>query len=250
MSKTTYKLPVHKDTKYTVKGSGLIMDSDNSIRLDAKPKFYHYNRISDKNGVQLDQYNYIKLSDSMRHTGNLRNIIDGIKYRLIADSDYTDLGLITSISHQYDITVKSLYDDEYGKESYTRTVRNTISYITQYRNGSMSSRIVLDEYNSMDIILNFDVSTTNNELGLGYKNTLVFTPESSDSVHTYTKSIEYNELDSKEPIIISVMDDSKEKYHVEVIINSWNIRVMGHDGFMSFKDINSDGYINRGGSNG
>lgn len=243
MSKTIYKLT--SDNKYTVKGSGLIMDPDNSIRLDAIPKFYDYHRISDKNGVQLDEYNYIKLSSNMRHTGNLRNIVDGIKYRLIA-SPNKNLGLITSISNQYDITIKSTYDDEYGKESYTRHVVNTFSYITKYRNGSMSSRIVLDDYNSMDIILNFDVSS-DDELGLGYTNTLVFTPESSDSVHTYTKSIEYGELDSGEPITISVMDGSKEKYHVEVVINSWKIRVMGHDGFMSFKDVNSDGYINIGG---
>lgn len=247
MSKTIYKLT--SDTKYTVKGSGIIMDPDNSIRLDARPKFYYYNRISDKNGVQLDEYNYVKLYSNMRHNGNLRNIVDGIKYRLIASPD-NKLGLMTSISNQYDITIKSTYDDEYGKESYTRHVINTFSYTTNYRNGSMSARIVLDEYNSMDVILNFDVNTTDEELGLGYTNTLVFTPENSDSVHTYTKSIEYGELDSAEPIVISVMDGSKEKYHVEVVINSWKIRVMGHDGFMSFKDVNSDSYINIGGYNG
>ena len=243
------ELPVDKDTKYTVKGSGLIMDPDNSIRLDAAPKFYNYNRISDKNGVKLDEYDFINLSDSFRHIGNLRNVIDGLQYRLIPITDYNNLGLITEITNSYDITINSIYNDEYGNESKTRTVHNQFSYTTQTRSGDFNHRIILNDYTSLDVHLQFDVSGINNEIGFGYTNTLIFNPESDNFIYTYTKPIEYNEMDSKEPIIISVMDGSKEKYHIEVIINYWKLRVRGHDVLMSFKDINSDGYINRGGSN-
>lgn len=249
MAKTIYKLT--SDNKYTVKGSGLIMDPDNSIRLDAKPNYYHYNHIGETNGVTVDNTNYMKLLKSMRldTDGKFGGVIHGNKYNLKSTPDRR-FGLINEVTHYYDISYKYVYDDEFGNSSKSGFVKNTFSHLTQNSSDAINIRVPISDYIFIDFNIEFDLNSPNNTLTFGYTNDLVFTPESDDYIRTYTNTIEYSEIDSKEPTIISVMDGSKEKYHVEVVVNSLEVRAVSHDAFMSFKDLNSGYYINHGGIDG
>ena len=245
------ELPDDKDTKYTVKGSGLVMDPDNSIRLDAKPIYYHTNHIGETNGVTVDSTNYMKLHKSMRldTDGIFGGVIHGNKYNLKTTPDRR-FGLINEVTHYYDISYKYVYDDEFGKSSKSGFVKNTFSHITQNSSDAINVRVPISDYIFIDFNIEFDLNSPNNTLTFGYTNDLVFTPESDDYIRTYTNTIEYNEIDSKEPTIISVMDGSKEKYHIEVVVNSIEVRAVSHDAFMSFKDNNSGNYVLYGGING
>lgn len=249
MAKTIYKLT--SDNKYTVKGSGLIMDPDNSIRLDAKPKYYHYNHIGETGGVTVDNTNYMKLLRSMRldTNGKFGNVVHGNKYSLKSSPDRR-FGLINEVTHYYDISYKYVYDDELGKSSGSGFVKNSFSHITNNKSDSINRRVPLSDYIFIDFNIEFDLESPNNTLTFGYTNDLVFNPESDDHIRTYTNTIEYNEIDSKEASIISVMDGSKEKYHIEVVVNSLEVRAVSHDAFMSFKDLNSGNYITNGGIDG
>ena len=245
------ELPADKDTKYTVKGSGLVMDPDNSIRLDAKPIYYHTNHIGETNGVTVDNTNYMKLHKSMRLDidGIFGGVVHGNKYNIKSTPDRR-FGLINEVTHYYDISYKYVYDDEFGKSSKSGFVKNTFSHITQNSSDAINIRVPISDYIFIDFNIEFDLNSPNNTLTFGYTNDLVFTPESDDYIRTYTNTIEYNEIDSKEPTIISVMDGSKEKYHIEVVVNSIEVRAVSHDAFMSFKDNNSGNYVLYGGING
>lgn len=250
MSKTTYKLPVHKDTKYTVKGSGLIMDSDNSIRLDAKPIFYNrYHVDPNKYTRVFPDKNVIKLSSNIRFNGRSQYVINGEKYQMEVLSD-REFGLINLIENSYDISAKWVYDDEYGRSSENGSVTGSFSTTSGYTSNAVHHKIPLSDYFYLDVYLEYDFGSNSNKITLGYTIDLVFTPESDSSISTYTKAVEYNEIDSKEPIIISVMDGSKEKYHVEVVINSMGVELLSRDAFTSFKDPNSGNYVTKGGTNG
>ena len=227
------------------------MDPDNSIRLDAKPIYYHTNHIGETNGVTVDNTNYMKLHKSMRLDidGIFGGVVHGNKYNLKSTPDRR-FGLINEVTHYYDISYKYVYDDEFGKSSKSGFVKNTFSHITQNSSDAINVRVPISDYIFIDFNIEFDLNSPNNTLTFGYTNDLVFTPESDDYIRTYTNTIEYNEIDSKEPTIISVMDGSKEKYHIEVVVNSIEVRAVSHDAFMSFKDLNSGNYVNHGGIDG
>ena len=241
------ELPADKDTKYTVKGSGLIMDPDNSIRLDAK-QFYSFDRHIDYNVYpKLNNLNLLKLSNDIRFSGGTPNILAGNNnYQINAKADRRS-GLVYRIENFIDLVVKYRNDDEYGKDSGTITKTILNNHASVVSAGLLDYKYIISDYIYIQVQQAYDIGNGTDKLTFGYVMDLVFTPESGDSVHTYTKPIEYNELDSKEPIIISVMDGSKEKYYVEVVINSMAIDISSVDSYTGFKASGRDTYLNYGG---
>ena len=241
------ELPADKDTKYTVKGSGLIMDPDNSIRLDAK-QFYSFDRHIDYNVYpKLNNLNLLKLSNDIRFSGGTPNILAGNNnYQINAKADRRS-GLVYRIENFIDLVVKYRNDDEYGKDSGTITKTILNNHASVVSAGLLDYKYIISDYIYIQVQQAYDIGNGTDKLTFGYVMDLVFTPESGDSVHTYTKPIEYNELDSKEPIIISVMDGSKEKYYVEVVINSMAIDISSVDSYTGFKASDRDTYLNYGG---
>ena len=243
------ELPADKDTKYTVKGTGLFMDPDNSIRLDAKPLYYKYDHFDPNNYTRIfPNLDIVRLSSNMRFNGTTDYVKSGEKYQIQGLSGRV-FGLTNLVQSYHDVTAKVTYDDEYGKSSDTQSISGAVTDTSGYNSNKFDYRILLSDYLYLNVNLNYDLGRNSDKLTFGYNIDLVFIPESPDRIHTYTKAIEHNEIDSKEPIIISVMDGSKEKYHVEVVINNMGIEVSSRDAFMSFKDPDSGNYVKRGGIN-
>ena len=243
------ELPADKDTKYTVKGTGLFMDPDNSIRLDAKPLYYTYNHFDPNNYTRIfPNLDIVRLSSNMRFNGTTDYVKSGEKYQIQVLSGRV-FGLTNLVQSYHDVTAKVTYDDEYGKSSDTQSISGSVTDTSGYNSNKFDYRILLSDYLYLNVNLNYDLGRNSDKLTFGYNIDLVFIPESPDRIHTYTKAVEHNEIDSKEPIIISVMDGSKEKYHVEVVINNMGIEVSSRDAFMAFKDPDSGNYVKRGGIN-
>ena len=243
------ELPADKDTKYTVKGTGLFMDPDNSIRLDAKPLYYKYDHFDPNNYTRIfPNLDIVRLSSNMRFNGTTDYVKSGEKYQIQGLSGRV-FGLTNLVQSYHDVTAKVTYDDEYGKSSDTQSVSGAVTDTSGYNSNKFDYRILLSDYLYLNVNLNYDLGRNSDKLTFGYNIDLVFIPESPDRIHTYTKAVEHNEIDSKEPIIISVMDGSKEKYHVEVVINNMGIEVSSRDAFMAFKDPDSGNYVKRGGIN-
>ena len=243
------ELPADKDTKYTVKGTGLFMDPDNSIRLDAKPLYYKYDHFDPNNYTRIfPNLDIVRLSSNMRFNGTTDYVKSGEKYQIQGLSGRV-FGLTNLVQSYHDVTAKVTYDDEYGKSSDTQSVSGAVTDTSGYNSNKFDYRILLSDYLYLNVNLNYDLGRNSDKLTFGYNIDLVFIPESPDRIHTYTKAVEHNEIDSKEPIIISVMDGSKEKYHVEVVINNMGIEVSYRDAFMAFKDPDSGNYVKRGGIN-
>ena len=243
------ELPADKDTKYTVKGTGLFMDPDNSIRLDAKPLYYKYDHFDPNNYTRIfPNLDIVRLSSNMRFNGTTDYVKSGEKYQIQGLSSRV-FGLTNLVQSYHDVTAKVTYDDEYGKSSDTQSISGAVTDTSGYNSNKFDYRILLSDYLYLNVNLNYDLGRNSDKLTFGYNIDLVFIPESPDRIHTYTKAVEHNEIDSKEPIIISVMDGSKEKYHVEVVINNMGIEVSSRDAFMAFKDPDSGNYVKRGGIN-
>ena len=243
------ELPADKDTKYTVKGTGLFMDPDNSIRLDAKPLYYKYDHFDPNNYTRIfPNLDIVRLSSNMRFNGTTDYVKSGEKYQIQGLSGRV-FGLTNLVQSYHDVTAKVTYDDEYGKSSDTKSISGAVTDTSGYNSNKFDYRILLSDYLYLNVNLNYDLGRNSDKLTFGYNIDLVFIPESPDRIHTYTKAVEHNEIDSKEPIIISVMDGSKEKYHVEVVINNMGIEVSSRDAFMAFKDPDSGNYVKRGGIN-
>ena len=243
------ELPADKDTKYTVKGTGIFMDPDNSIRLDAKPLYYKYDHFDPNNYTRIfPNLDIIRLSSNMRFNGTTDYVKSGEKYQIQGLSGRV-FGLTNLVQSYHDVTAKVTYDDEYGKSSDTQSISGAVTDTSGYNSNKFDYRILLSDYLYLNVNLNYDLGRNSDKLTFGYNIDLVFIPESPDRIHTYTKAVEHNEIDSKEPIIISVMDGSKEKYHVEVVINNMGIEVSSRDAFMAFKDPDSGNYVKRGGIN-
>ena len=243
------ELPADKDTKYTVKGTGLFMDPDNSIRLDAKPLYYKYDHFDPNNYTRIfPNLDIVRLSSNMRFNGTTDYVKSGEKYQIQGLSGRV-FGLTNLVQSYHDVTAKVTYDDEYGKSSDTQSISGAVTDTSGYNSNKFDYRILLSDYLYLNVNLNYDLGRNSDKLTFGYNIDLVFIPESPDRIHTYTKAVEHNEIDSKEPIIISVMDGSKEKYHVEVVINNMGIEVSSRDAFMAFKDPDSGNYVKRGGIN-
>ena len=243
------ELPADKDTKYTVKGTGLFMDPDNSIRLDAKPLYYKYDHFDPNNYTRIfPNLDIVRLSSNMRFNGTTDYVKSGEKYQIQGLSGRV-FGLTNLVQSYHDVTAKVTYDDEYGKSSDTQSISGAVTDTSGYNSNKFDYRILLSDYLYLNVNLNYDLGRNSDKLTFGYNIDLVFIPESPDRIHTYTKAVEHNEIDSKEPIIISVMDGSKEKYHVEVVINNMGIEVSSRDAFMAFKDPDSGNYVRRGGIN-
>ena len=243
------ELPADKDTKYTVKGTGLFMDPDNSIRLDAKPLYYKYDHFDPNNYTRIfPNLDIVRLSSNMRFNGTTDYVKSGEKYQIQGLSGRV-FGLTNLVQSYHDVTAKVTYDDEYGKSSDTQSISGAVTDTSGYNSNKFDYRILLSDYLYLNVNLNYDLGRNSDKLTFGYTIDLVFIPESTDRIHTYTKAVEHNEIDSKEPIIISVMDGSKEKYHVEVVINNMGIEVSSRDAFMAFKDPDSGNYVKRGGIN-
>ena len=244
------ELPADKDTKYTVKGTGLFMDPDNSIRLDAKPLYYKYDHFDPNNYTRIfPNLDIVRLSSNMRFNGTTDHVKSGEKYQIQGLSGRV-FGLTNLVQSYHDVTAKVTYDDEYGKSSDTQSISGAVTDTSGYNSNKFDYRILLSDYLYLNVNLNYDLGRNSDKLTFGYNIDLVFIPESPDRIHTYTKAVEHNEIDSKEPIVISVMDGSKEKYHVEVVINNMGIEVSSRDAFMAFKDPDSDNYVKRGGIDG
>ena len=244
------ELPADKDTKYTVKGTGLFMDPDNSIRLDAKPLYYKYDHFDPNNYTRIfPNLDIVRLSSNMRFNGTTDYIKSGEKYQIQGLSGRV-FGLTNLVQSYHDVTAKVTYDDEYGKSSDTQSISGAVTDTSGYNSNKFDYRILLSDYLYLNVNLNYDLGRNSDKLTFGYNIDLVFIPESPDRIHTYTKAVEHNEIDSKEPIVISVMDGSKEKYHVEVVINNMGIEVSSRDAFMAFKDPDSGNYVKRGGIDG
>ena len=244
------ELPSDKDTKYTVKGSGLVMDPDNSIRLDAKPLYYAYDHFNPNNYTRIfPNLDIVRLSSNMRFNGTTDYVKSGEKYQIQGLAGRV-FGLTNLVQSYHDVTAKVTYDDEYGKSSDTQSISGAVTDTSGYNSNKFDYRILLSDYLYLNVNLNYDLGRNSDKLTFGYNIDLVFIPESPDRIHTYTKAVEHNEIDSKEPIVISVMDGSKEKYHVEVVINNMGIEVSSRDAFMSFKDPDSGNYVKRGGIDG
>ena len=244
------ELPADKDTKYTVKGTGLFMDPDNSIRLDAKPLYYKYDHFDPNNYTRIfPNLDIVRLSSNMRFNGTTDYIKSGEKYQIQGLSGRV-FGLTNLVQSYHDVTAKVTYDDEYGKSSDTQSISGYVTDTSGYNSNKFDYRILLSDYLYLNVNLNYDLGRNSDKLTFGYNIDLVFIPESPDRIHTYTKAVEHNEIDSKEPIVISVMDGSKEKYHVEVVINNMGIEVSSRDAFMAFKDPDSGNYVKRGGIDG
>ena len=244
------ELPADKDTKYTVKGTGLFMDPDNSIRLDAKPLYYKYDHFDPNNYTRIfPNLDIVRLSSNMRFNGTTDYIKSGEKYQIQGLSGRV-FGLTNLVQSYHDVTAKVTYDDEYGKSSDTQSISGAVTDTSGYNSNKFDYRILLSDYLYLNVNLNYDLGRNSDKLIFGYNIDLVFIPESPDRIHTYTKAVEHNEIDSKEPIVISVMDGSKEKYHVEVVINNMGIEVSSRDAFMAFKDPDSGNYVKRGGIDG
>ena len=244
------ELPADKDTKYTVKGTGLFMDPDNSIRLDAKPLYYKYDHFDPNNYTRIfPNLDIVRLSSNMRFNGTTDYIKSGEKYQIQGLSGRV-FGLTNLVQSYHDVTAKVTYDDEYGKSSDTQSISGAVTDTSGYNSNKFYYRILLSDYLYLNVILSYDLGRNSDKLTFGYNIELVFIPESPDRIHTYTKAVEHNEIDSKEPIVISVMDGSKEKYHVEVVINNMGIEVSSRDAFMAFKDPDSGNYVKRGGIDG
>ena len=243
------ELPADEDTKYTVKGTGLFMDPDNSIRLDAKPLYYKYDHFDPNNYTRIfPNLDIVRLSSNMRFNGTTDYVKSGEKYQIQGLSGRV-FGLTNLVQSYHDVTAKVTYDDEYGKSSDTQSISGAVTDTSGYNSNKFDYRILLSDYLYLNVNLNYDLGRNSDKLTFGYNIDLVFIPESPDRIHTYTKAVEHNEIDSKEPIIISVMDGSKEKYHVEVVINNMGIEVSSRDAFMAFKDPDSGNYVKRGGIN-
>ena len=243
------ELPADKDTKYTVKGTGLFMYPDNSIRLDAKPLYYKYDHFDPNNYTRIfPNLDIVRLSSNMRFNGITDYVKSGEKYQIQGLSGRV-FGLTNLVQSYHDVTAKVTYDDEYGKSSDTQSISGAVTDTSGYNSNKFDYRILLSDYLYLNVNLNYDFGRNSDKLTFGYNIDLVFIPESPDRIHTYTKAVEHNEIDSKEPIIISVMDGSKEKYHVEVVINNMGIEVSSRDAFMAFKDPDSGNYVKRGGIN-
>ena len=243
------ELPADKDTKYTVKGTGLFMDPDNSIRLDAKPLYYKYDHFDPNNYTRIfPNLDIVRLSSNMRFNGTTDYVKSGEKYQIQGLSGRV-FGLTNLVQSYHDVTAKVTYDDEYGKSSDTQSISGAVTDTSGYNSNKFDYRILLSDYLYLNVNLNYDLGRNSDKLTFGYNIDLVFIPESPDRIHTYTKAVEHNEIDSKEPIIISVMDGSEEKYHVEVVINNMGIEVSSRDAFMAFKDPDSGNYVKRGGIN-
>ena len=243
------ELPADKDTKYTVKGTGLFMDPDNSIRLDSKPLYYKYDHFDPNNYTRIfPNLDIVRLSSNMRFNGTTDYVKSGEKYQIQGLSGRV-FGLTNLVQSYHDVTAKVTYDDEYGKSSDTQSISGAVTDTSGYNSNKFDYRILLSDYLYLNVNLNYDLGRNSDKLTFGYNIDLVFIPESPDRIHTYTKAVEHNEIDSKEPIIISVMDGSKEKYHVEVVINNMGIEVSSRDAFMAFKDPDSGNYVKRGGIN-
>ena len=243
------ELPADKDTKYTVKGTGLFMDPDNSIRLDAKPLYYKYDHFDPNNYTRIfPNLDIVRLSSNMRFNGTTDYVKSGEKYQIQGLSGRV-FGLTNLVQSYHDVTAKVTYDDEYGKSSDTQSISGAVTDTSGYNSNKFDYRILLSDYLYLNVNLKYDLGRNSDKLTFGYNIDLVFIPESPDRIHTYTKAVEHNEIDSKEPIIISVMDGSKEKYHVEVVINNMGIEVSSRDAFMAFKDPDSGNYVKRGGIN-
>ena len=223
------------------------MDPDNSIRLDAK-QFYSFDRHIDYNVYpKLNNLNLLKLSNDIRFSGGTPNILAGNNnYQINAKADRR-YGLVHRIENFIDLVVKYRNDDEYGKDSGTITTTILNNHASVVSAGLLDYKYIISDYIYIQVQQAYDIGNGTDKLTFGYVMDLVFTPESGDSVHTYTKPIEYNELDSKEPIIISVMDGSKEKYYVEVVINSMAIDISSVDSYTGFKASGRDTYLNYGG---
>ena len=244
------ELPADKDTKYTVKGSGLVMDTDNSIRLDAKPLYYKYDHFNPNNYTRIfPNLDIVRLSSNMRFNGTTDYVHSGEKYQIQGLAGRV-FGLTNLVQSYHDVTAKVTYDDEYGKSSDTQSISGAVTDTSGYNSNKFDYRILLSDYLYLNVNLNYDLGRNSDKLTFGYNIDLVFIPESPDRIHTYTKAVEHNEIDSKEPIVISVMDGSKEKYHVEVVINNMGIEVSSRDAFMAFKDPDSGNYVTKGGTNG
>ena len=244
------ELPADKDTKYTVKGTGLFMDPDNSIRLDAKPLYYKYDHFDPNNYTRIfPNLDIVRLSSNMRFNGTTDYVKSGEKYQIQGLSGRV-FGLTNLVQSYHDVTAKVTYDDEYGKSSDTQSISGAVTDTSGYNSNKFDYRILLSDYLYLNVNLNYDLGRNSDKLTFGYNIDLVFIPESPDRIHTYTKAVEHNEIDSKEPIVISVMDGSKEKYHVEVVINNMGIEVSSRDAFMAFKDPDSGNYVKRGGIDG
>ena len=243
------ELPADKDTKYTVKGTGLFMDTNNSIRLDAKPLYYKYDHFDPNNYTRIfPNLDIVRLSSNMRFNGTTDYVKSGEKYQIQGLSGRV-FGLTNLVQSYHDVTAKVTYDDEYGKSSDTQSISGAVTDTSGYNSNKFDYRILLSDYLYLNVNLNYDLGRNSDKLTFGYNIDLVFIPESPDRIHTYTKAVEHNEIDSKEPIIISVIDGSKEKYHVEVVINNMGIEVSSRDAFMAFKDPDSGNYVKRGGIN-
>lgn len=182
-----------KDTKYTAKGNGLILDTDNAFHIEIAT-----NRLNDcpykTNGDKL-----IKLTPEMRYTSQLQN---SISYAV--DNDGTEhKGVITEAGILFDFEGRTQYE---GTTTFDLSGTNfRLSGVTT--NSTIVSKVVSGLLSS-DVKLEIDMvaiwKDPNNKVSFSFKPKLIWSVKLDSHTEYYEHNITREELDSSEPIEIEV----------------------------------------------
>ena len=182
-----------KDTKYTAKGNGLILNTDNSFQLDIATNIT-YNCPYSTNGSSL-----IRITPELRYNGQLQ---DSISYAV--DNDGTEQkGIFIEAGILFDYEGRTEYE---GKTTINLSGANykfkTVTTLSPNISGTLLA--VLHNNVKLEIDMVSFWKDANNKVSFSFKPKVIWGVKLDSNMVYYEHYITKEELDSSEPIEIEV----------------------------------------------
>ena len=189
-------MPADKDTKYTAKGNGLFLDSDNSFHIEMGRD------VNISYPFKTNGNPFIKLSPTNRYTVNNNEYIS-----YAVDNDGTlqknavlEAGLIYDYEGSYTYNDKTVTFNE----KITKLSMCTTSNISNYVKGLLVNCFPKD----IKFEVNFEALWNyNNKVLFNFTPRIVWEINSETHTEFYTHYVTKEELDSEEPIEIDIKKD-------------------------------------------
>ena len=226
------ELPADKDTKYTAKGRGLFLDSDNAFHIEMGRDvdvIYPFN---------TNENTYIKLSPSNRYN------VDDEYISYAVDNDGTlnrdavlEAGLI------YDFEGSWIYDRKFTRFSKQTvklsicTTRSTSSYVTGLISYCFPKNVKFEAnfesyWNYHDKVL-FNVNPK-----------IIWSVDSDKHTEYYTHYVTKEELDSEEPIKIEVKNEKTVVGNLTITLKNTKVFIRSVQGNVKLKNPDDNLFYN------
>lgn len=221
-------LPEYESTKYTA-GSGININNG-VISADIKTQSVKSKPYTEES---------ITLKASERHRGI---VSEGLSYGYAPSAPNVDTFTEHKILINYDLQIKNPYD-----KSQVSTTRNNV-YESKFGKDNIihdNINIYLHSDEKNEVLLNGKLSTTWNSSDrfiIELSPSLIYNCKYPDVVRSFRHKIIYDELDSGEPIYISIMKNNVEVGYVKLTINYVKIERYNYENNVLVKDTTTNNY--------